>query len=274
MRSMTIFGILLATLATVAQASQLTHPFHIPSRPVGLPKAHERVVKFGQGKGNISPYRDDMFQHCPAVSKIVTRIYDRLVTTNQLEQFSLMYQGMRVQVSCDDVLPKGSGWGTRATKDGTVEIAASIASYSKSEDEMAFIIAHEMAHIVLGHNELDVSVFDLGTEDMDLNKAFAAAENDADRLGAILVANSGYDPRAAIDALWHLAQFVEPILSWSPFIIYAYGFGSHGTLAERQSHVEDGLSQVAYKGNPSRTRSVELNEAKAEHKRLRAKLGK
>jgi len=59
------------------------------------------------------------------------------------------------------------------------------------DDELAFIIAHELAHIMLGHSYLDMR------EDMQSGKNRTKIENDADAFAIKLMAKSNYNPRAS-----------------------------------------------------------------------------
>ncbi len=71
-----------------------------------------------------------------------------------------------------------NGYGVRVST-GFVRLAA-------SDDELAFVVAHEMAHEVRGHRAY-----------MDLNLR-RRQELEADQLGLVLMAHAGYDPRAAV----------------------------------------------------------------------------
>ena len=73
-----------------------------------------------------------------------------------------------------------------------------------SEEEVAAIFAHELAHVVLGHRDrLDREGVKggLGGEFGRSRQLGAEAEHEADRLSVHLLANAGYDPRS-VPALW------------------------------------------------------------------------
>lgn len=104
-----------------------------------------------------------------------------------------------------------------------------------NDDEIAAILSHEMAHIILAHrkqaenykanSDALVSVgaialnlaagFDLNdvlteTEEATTGRAFSRKlEEEADKTGLILMAQSGYDPQATI-ALWTKLDSVNP----------------------------------------------------------------
>ncbi|MBX7145330.1 MAG: M48 family metallopeptidase [Oligoflexia bacterium] len=74
---------------------------------------------------------------------------------------------------------------------GTIVVSRGLLLDLKSEGELAFVLAHEMAHIALGHRA------EGSTEKVSV------AELAADRLGLALIARSNYDPRVAVSALLH-----------------------------------------------------------------------
>ncbi len=60
------------------------------------------------------------------------------------------------------------------------------------EDEVAFIVAHELAHGLLGHGGQGGSPF------------FSRMQDDADCLGIEIMERAGYNPRASIRILKHI----------------------------------------------------------------------
>jgi hypothetical protein len=81
--------------------------------------------------------------------------------------------------------------GDRAVADGSrVLISRRTLARAVSDDEAAFLLAHELAHNVLGHR----ARLDAGGRSAN---AVRATEREADRLGLWLMANAGYNPAAA-----------------------------------------------------------------------------
>jgi beta-barrel assembly-enhancing protease len=78
-----------------------------------------------------------------------------------------------------------------AGADGTtVRIRSAIVDNTANDDELAFIIAHEMAHNILGHPQM--------LEKQGRRRArVLATEIEADQLGLKLMKAAGYDPHAA-----------------------------------------------------------------------------
>lgn len=91
--------------------------------------------------------------------------------------------------------------GVRAQADGTlVLISAGMVRFADSDDELATLIAHELAHNVLRHRaRLDAAAIRRGVGQMFGRSArlTKATEEEADRLSVWLIAGAGYDPGAA-----------------------------------------------------------------------------
>lgn len=83
--------------------------------------------------------------------------------------------------------------GKDAGADGNmISVSIGLARYAEDEDEFAFIVAHEMAHNILGHRaQLDTA------KARKNNKAVLATEVEADRLSVWLMSNARYDPNGA-----------------------------------------------------------------------------
>lgn len=87
------------------------------------------------------------------------------------------------------------GAGKTAVADGArVVIGIDFPAFAYAEPEFAGVVAHELAHNVLGHDEwLD--------RNGRSNRHVRRTEREADRLMPWLLANAGYDPAAAV-AFW------------------------------------------------------------------------
>ncbi len=101
-----------------------------------------------------------------------------------------------------------------ASADGhVVTVTQGIADFTPSDDELAFVIGHELAHDILGHRAyLDGThtsrgmVAGLGGNGARLR----ATERQADYFGVYLLAWAGYDPHAAAH-FWRRMAHADPL---------------------------------------------------------------
>ena len=82
-------------------------------------------------------------------------------------------------------------WGKTAQADGTtVRISVRLLAETAADDEAAAMVAHELAHNILGHR---LRINAKGRNYLTVRRG----EREADRLAPWLMANAGYDPAAA-----------------------------------------------------------------------------
>lgn len=90
----------------------------------------------------------------------------------------------------------------RGRADGRhIFISDGMANLAETDDQLAFVLAHELAHAVLEHRtQPDVTgVRGVSNWAISMRRGLSlGAEADADRMGLFLVARSGFDPRAAM----------------------------------------------------------------------------
>ncbi|MCS6627384.1 M48 family metallopeptidase [Roseibacterium beibuensis] len=93
----------------------------------------------------------------------------------------------------------------RSRTDGRhIFISDGMANLAQNEDELAFVLAHELAHAVLEHRtQPDVTGVRGGLNwALSMRRGLSlSAEADADRLGLFLVARAGFDPVRAVEFL-------------------------------------------------------------------------
>lgn len=78
-----------------------------------------------------------------------------------------------------------------------ITVTTALVEFAGSDDELAFLLGHELGHVALGHNEDEA----LGLSGV----ARRSVESAADRFGLHAAARAGYDPRAAAEIVARLA---------------------------------------------------------------------
>jgi hypothetical protein len=141
---------------------------------------------------------------CPDEKAYMERLFSALLRANELTD-----QNFDLRVEC------GSASKRRFVESFfmTVHVSADIVHSAQSEDEVMWVMAHELSHILLGHTEL---LFKKKTQPRDsefLRRHFNGGprqrerEREADLLGAKLTLVAGYNPFVIESAL---KNFPEP----------------------------------------------------------------
>ena len=135
--------------------------------------------------------------------------------------------------------------GLKGEADGDyVQVASELVSLAASDDELAAVLAHELAHNVLGHRaRMDALHVDRGLLAVLGRNArlIRATEREADRLGVYLLARAGYDPQKAL-AYWAKARTATGGLIADP---------THPGWTERLALVKAEAERIAAAGVPA-----------------------
>jgi beta-barrel assembly-enhancing protease len=161
-------------------------------------------LRFGDGLTGMSSAKWDWSKYTPKdanarITVIKTDMRKRLADHDSVAM-QIERGGKAMSVLIEPVMLCASDFqidtvkGKDAGADGhMVSVSIGLALYAANDDEFAFIVAHEMAHNVLGHRaQLDAA------NARKNNKAILATEVEADRLSVWLMANARYDPNGAI----------------------------------------------------------------------------
>lgn len=112
--------------------------------------------------------------------------------------------------------------GSMVTREGVILISERMERLARTEDELAFVVAHEMSHLVLEHDRGPAVRGERGAANDAINLRrgrFPGYEADADRMALYLLARAGYDARAAADYLTREAD-TGPSISLASGAIY------------------------------------------------------
>ena len=146
----------------------------------------------------------------PEWSAAVQPVLTRLLTSNQIQR------PMYIRVLTMPVM------NAQALPYSTIVLAESLVEFCRNErDQLAFVLAHEAAHIHLGHAKERSQANALATVlrvnpligigvRMLFDRAFSREQElEADRVAVTLCARAGYAPQAAIAFLTRLSVFAS-----------------------------------------------------------------
>lgn len=165
----------------------------------------------------------------PRGTEIVNRVSGRIARTIGAEM---------PQADWEYVLLEHEAANAFAMPGGKIAVFTGLLGYVETDDELAAVIGHEIAHVLLQHANQRMSaellrglggvVAAVGTSDMDEeDRALILAaygigtqvgvmlpysrthESQADRMGLMIAARSGYDPRAAL-SFWQKMADANP----------------------------------------------------------------
>jgi len=105
--------------------------------------------------------------------------------------------------------------------DGSIMINLALLADFESEEEIAFVIAHELSHLILRHGITKAAkskkisraerseILTKDIRSLSMEKYSQEAEFEADSLAVVLMAQSEYNPNGAIRALGNLGEVTE-----------------------------------------------------------------
>jgi predicted Zn-dependent protease len=129
----------------------------------------------------------------------------------------------------------GRGRGLRAASSNghRVVVSAEIIDFTHSDDELALVLAHEMAHNILGHNREAAAQRIAGADRSGARSK--DHEREADRWALYLAARAGFDPGAA-PGFWR---------RWGPkATLGILSDGSHPDWRDRAARAENELARI------------------------------
>lgn len=232
-------------------------PVHIQCK--GSEKTWELIRQQAQKR---KPQAPEDLRACPAISRAIRKVYDHLISSNNLTSYAEANPGLALVVKCNEKTYKEGG--PRSSVDGTISIPAAVFLHIKSEDELAFLIAHEIGHKISAHSASQVEFL---TNFKDIHD-YVQAEIEGDKVGVTLMANAGYSSKALRPVLKDLYRAVNGkasmLFNGDP------GKGSiHGSANERIERTEKTLKDLGYENARALSSSSEILLAREEFKRLK-----
>lgn len=188
-----------------------------------LPAASRAVAEDGVEESEALDAFGGIFR-APALRDRVAAIGQRIIDAEAGD-------AMRVSVELLDSERVNAAAGA----DGRILVTRGLLALARSEAELAFVLAHEVGHVVAGHARQRVErPADSGTAG---EAAFdRAQELEADRIGLSGLARAGYDPAAALSFLARLDGYhrLDAALVGRPELALAAANGAdHPEMAQR-----------------------------------------
>jgi predicted Zn-dependent protease len=90
--------------------------------------------------------------------------------------------------------------------DGTIVIALALLVTFQNEAQLAFVLAHELAHVTRRHSILSLRYDAMTSSHVERMRLSRQLEAEADRDAVRLMSTAGYDPREAVSALTHVVE--------------------------------------------------------------------
>jgi predicted Zn-dependent protease len=127
------------------------------------------------------------WQRHPQTIRYLHSIVARLVRSSRLDRFAQSVPKLTFVLDCSIPLPIAM-----ATTGKLLSVPRALPALAASEDAIAAVLGHELAHLRLQHLERRLQPG--ATRELERMQ-----EREADRVGLDLAASAGYDPFAAID---------------------------------------------------------------------------
>jgi predicted Zn-dependent protease len=147
--------------------------------------------------------------------------------------------------ACRSLFQIAPGAALEGEADGDyVQVSSAMAALAGNDDELAALLAHELAHNILGHRgRLDALHVNRGLfASFGRNaRLIRATEQEADRLAVHLLARAGYDPIKALD-FWVRVRAAAPGSEADP---------THPSWPERLKAIRAEVRRIEEAGTPA-----------------------
>lgn len=221
--------------------------FVLPDRPMGSQTSFDFIMlsKTSQAIPPLTNPIGEAKQRCPETASIIEHIYKKIIVKNHLQEFLKTGPGFQLHVTCNDdreYAPAGYSVGAYASMTHLV-FPSSLVRGLNTEDEIAFVIAHEMSHVLMGHTENLLDINEWGRTinykkelfEPKMLEVTAFSESQADKYAAFLMWNAGYRVACAQNALENYTRFyLGTIMN---FLSRFMGDDGHGSARARQQRL-------------------------------------
>ena len=166
----------------------------------------ERMLAFNKQYLDLRPVLPIEHMPCPKAQRYAQRVLDQIIQGSSPTLREMLIRAdfsVTITVTCDIAsLPDAE------MKAGLLDVSAALILLLSSEDEVAAVLAHELAHFTLAHDHKGMETFSQLTP-FALKRFRMQQEEEADAESLTLLANAGYDPYAAVEALISVRDFIR-----------------------------------------------------------------
>lgn len=241
------------TLGFVAQAQEIIFPVQ---RPAYSERSHQTFLR---ARSSYQPGTILGATKCPKQALLISNIVDRISKSNGIEEYVKISPGLIIDMACayPGITQTAIGRG------GIMSITGGLIGRVGDEDQLAFAVAHEMAHFLLAHDEKQIF---MEQNNLPYENEWPVRERAADLVGLKLMVVAGYDPQASLDVM-------DLFLSTSGLCLYKNYFcndkpnGTHPPFAERKAYLLDEIKRLNLRNRPRITSQL-LNLARKEWRDL------
>lgn len=181
----------------------------------------------------------------PKTARYLRSIVARLVRGSRLEAFAARAPELEFVLDCVHPIPLPIAM---ATSGKLMLVPRALPALAASEDAIAAVLGHELAHLTLRHAE-QLRAALAGAAGLEPSAALALKrehEREADITGLKLAVSAGYDPRAALEHMRAVDQLAAELeRSGHPGV---HDDGAHDGLAQRLESLD---AQIRACGYPS-----------------------
>lgn len=200
--------IVIAAVAKDSPASRVQ--FHIGEAVLAIDDADPATLSAGDKKSKKARKKGNSFDRMGALEAAMLERFADGHAEVRIQSPMKPGQGMMISATipvalervCASLISLHVGSDLGAGADGRrVRINHSLAAYTKDNNELAWVVAHELAHNILGHPQrlkkakINRGLFQQFGKSAKLTRQ---TEDEADRLSMWLMVKAGYDPVAAL----------------------------------------------------------------------------
>lgn len=143
-----------------------------------------------------------------------------------------VHQAIGVELDIQQSLPQAA-----TLPGGKIVISTGFLDCMQYEAELAFVLAHEMGHVLGQHAERELALAGTPEGEQGAQARRLRSELEADREGLLLMARAGYDPRVGL-------RFWQRFTSTPEAVLQQQLAGTHPSHEERMRALKSALPEA------------------------------